>query len=373
VIIAMKGLIDSTLREGSQTFGLAFTPAHKREIFAGLCRVGIEEIEIGVATPLDDGLPELMEFCRSHGRHTRLALWSRCRSDDIRFAATIAPDVLALSTPVSDLHIKKKLGRDRAWALAAVKTAVAEARSLGFRVISLGLEDGTRADRSFLKIMIKTAIDAGVDRLRLADTVGIAAPLEIADLVQGIKAMGPVEVGVHAHNDFGLATANSLAALDAGAEWADVTVLGLGERSGNARLEELAGYLTLRRGRGYRLDSMVELAKTVAAMSGRTISPHAPVIGERIFYCETGLHLQGLQKDAATYEPFPPESVGARRRLSFGGKIGRKEIVNCLQSMKINTAEFDINAVARNARRKAAEIGRPLLENELAAIVDCQF
>jgi len=365
----MKGLIDSTLREGSQTFGLAFSLAQKKEIFGGLCRVGVEEIEIGLATPFDEDLPELIGFCRRHDVRRRLALWCRCCREDILFAASLKPDVLSLSIPVSDLHIEKKFGRDREWALSAARAAIAEARHLDFKAVSLGLEDATRADRSFLNKVIKTAIDAGVDRLRLADTVGVATPLEIAYLVKSIKDISPVEVGVHAHNDFGLATANSLTALDAGAEWADVTVLGLGERAGNAHLEELAGYLVSRRDRSYRLESIAGLAAGVAAISGRAISPHAPVIGDRIFYCETGLHLQGLQKDAATYEPFPPESVGARRILQYGSKIGKKEILDCLRGVKITAADFNPDKVTRIARRKAKDIGRPLKREELLAAI----
>ena len=210
-----QGLIDSTLREGGQAYGIAFSLAQKKEIFAGLCRVGIEEIEVGLATPLDDDLPELISFCREHDIERRLGLWCRCRRDDIHFAAFLAPDVLSLSIPVSDLHIEMKFGRDRELALAAAKSAVLAARRLGFKEISLGLEDATRADHSFLMKMAQEAIMAGVDRLRLADTVGIASPLEIVRLVQGIKSLGPVAVGVHMHNDFGLATANSLAALEA--------------------------------------------------------------------------------------------------------------------------------------------------------------
>jgi len=119
--------------------------------------------------------------------------------------------------------------------------------------------------------MAGEAINTGVDRLRLADTVGVATPSEIAELVRSIQVVGSVEIGVHMHNDFGMATANSLAPLDAGADWADVTVLGLGERAGNARLEELAGYLALKRGRRYRLESIIKLAKTVSAISNKAI------------------------------------------------------------------------------------------------------
>jgi len=365
----MKGLIDSTLREGSQTFGLAFTLNQKKEIFSGLCQAGIEEIEIGLATKLDEDLPQLVEFCRSTGAANRLALWSRCRLEDILYAHTLQPDVLSLSIPVSDIHIEKKLGRDRKWVLKTVASSIQRARQLGFNEISLGLEDATRADRTFLENIAQTAIAGGVDRVRLADTVGIASPGEFGGLVRSMKALGPVAVGVHAHNDFGMATANSLAALDAGAEWADVTILGLGERAGNACLEELAAYLVLKRDSRYKLQQIVELAKRVAAMSGRTIEPHSPVVGEGIFYCETGLHLQGLQRDAATYEPFSPELVGARRKLQYGAKIGRKEILACMRNMKISTADFNLDEAARSARRMTAATGRLVEGEELASLI----
>ena len=369
----MKGLIDSTLREGSQTFGLAFSLTQKKEIFSGLCAVGIEEIEVGLATPLDEDLPPLMEYCRAHDAGRRLALWCRCRREDILFARSLRPDVLSLSIPVSDIHIEKKLGRDRKWVDEAASASIRKARQLGFKFVSLGLEDATRADHDFLERIVKKAIAAGVDRVRLADTVGIANPIEFADLVQNIKSLGPVEVGVHTHNDFGMATANSLAALDAGADWADVTILGLGERAGNARLEELASYLTLQRKKSYKLEALKGLSKKVAQMSGRVIEPQKPIVGEKIFYCETGLHLQGLKKDTSTYEPFAPEIVGASRKLQFGGKVGRKEILSCLGGIKINPANFNLDEVVLGVRRKAAAMGRPLKRREILSIIAAVF
>jgi len=207
----------------------------------------------------------------------------------------------------------------------------------------------------------------------LADTVGIANPLKFASLVQYVKSLGPVEVGVHAHNDFGMATTNSLAALDAGADWADATILGLGERAGNARLEELASYFTLQREKGYKLATLKDLAVKVAHMSGRQIEPHKPIIGERIFYCETGLHFQGLNKDTSTYELFSPETVGAKRKLQFGSKIGRKEILNCLGGMKVNRADFNLDELVRSVRRKAEAIGRPLKKIELLSMLTSMF
>lgn len=365
----MKGLIDSTLREGTQTFGLTFSLAQKMEILTDLCSVGIEEIEIGIATKLDKNLPQLVKYCRSIGSGNRLALWCRCRNEDILFAHALQPDVLSLSIPVSDIHIKKKLRSDRKLIIETAELSIRKARQLGFKYISLGLEDATRADLGFLKKIVKKAIASRVDRIRLADTVGIANPIEFAGLVATIKSLGPVEVGVHAHNDFGMATANSLAALDAGGDWADVTILGLGERAGNARLEELASYFTLQREKGYKLATLKNLAVKVAHMFGRKIDPHKPIIGEKIFYCETGLHLQGLKKDTSTYEPYPPEMVGARRKLQYGSKIGRKEVYNCLRGMKVNPANFNLDEMVQFIWRRAKLIGRPLKRKELQFIL----
>ena len=365
----MKGLIDSTLREGSQTFGMALSMASKKAIFVDLCLAGIEEIEIGLATPMDSYLPELMAFCRHHDPGRSIGLWCRCRREDIFYAAELKPDVLSLSIPVSDLHIEKKFNRDKLWVLGAAKSSIYYAKQLGFKKVSLGLEDSTRADRSFLIKMAEMAIKAGVDRLRLADTVGIASPHEIAGLVKEVKGIGFVEVGVHMHNDFGMATANSLASLDAGAEWADVTVLGLGERAGNARLEELASYLTLHRKKAYKLETLKGLARKVAHISGRAVDPHSPIIGERIFYCETGLHLQGLIKDSATYEPFSPSVVGATRKLQYGSKIGRKEVQSYLREMKKQAANINLDEIATTVRKKAEVVGRPLHRSEILSVI----
>ena len=352
---------------------MAFSLAQKKEIFTALCSVGVEEIELGIATGFDADLPQLITFCRSAASGSRLALWSRCRLEDITLAHSLQPDVLSLSIPVSDIHIKKKLGCTRAWVLETAGKSIAKARQLGFKVVSLGLEDATRAEQEFLNKIIAAAIKAGADRIRLADTVGVANPGKIAELVKCVKNIGPVEVGVHAHNDFGMATANSLAALDAGADWADVTILGLGERAGNARHEELAGYLALQGRRDVELRMLADLARKVAAMSGRIIEPHKPIVGENIFCCESGLHLQGLRQDTSTYEPFAPDAVGARRKLRFGGKIGRKDIKNCFAEIKKQAANIDIDDIVLRVRNKAAAKGRPLKRRELLTLVSSAF
>lgn len=346
----MKGLIDSTLREGQQQVGILFDPQQKKEIFKGLCRIGIEEIELGVVSRYDQTLAELFQWCRGRNSGKRLAVWSRCVAEDIRAAVDLAPDVISLSIPVSDLHIHKKLERDRQWVLYTLRKCLPLARQLGFPYISVGLEDATRAEPEFLDEVFALIAGLGADRIRLADTVGIADPQLMEQLTQRALHVSSLEIGVHTHNDFGMATANALSALKAGAQWADATVLGLGERAGNARLEELAAFLTLRESATYKLRSLTELAHETALMCDRAICPDRPLLGERIFACETGLHLQGLLRDPASYEPFPPESIGAARDLRLGAKIGKKLIKDRLAAKGRMVPEPQLEELVQNIR-----------------------
>ncbi|MFA6498033.1 MAG: pyruvate carboxyltransferase [Desulfurivibrionaceae bacterium] len=359
----VRGLVDSTLREGSQTVGVAFTLEQKVAIAHHLVGIGIEEVEVGVASPLDRELPALVERCRREAGLSRLGLWCRCREEDIACALRLAPEVLSLSVPVSDLHIAVKLGLDRAAVIRLMAKMVARARA-AVPYVSLGLEDATRAAPAFLREIVAVACENGVDRIRIADTVGVATPGSIVTLVRALRTF-KVEIGVHMHNDFGMATANAIAALEAGAHWADVTVLGLGERAGNSRLEEVAGYLALQGGRPYATTLLPDLARLAADCSGRKIEPHQPVIGAGIFACETGLHLAGLAKDPRTYEPYEPILVGARRQLSYGAKVGRQGVAERLRQLGLHCQEAQLGRLADSFRAQCLALGRPLHDREL--------
>lgn len=365
----MRGLIDSTLREGSQMVGVNFTLADKLALLGGLEEIGVEELEIGVATRYDHDLPELLRYCRGNNFQARTALWCRCLPEDIACAAALKPAVLSLSIPGSDLHIRKKLNKSRQWVLEAVSCGVHQARGAGLGYISLGIEDATRSDATFLEKIVATALAAGASRVRLADTVGVATPATLADQVAKLKEKFAIEIGVHCHNDFGMATANSLAALEAGADYADVTILGIGERAGNARLEEVSGFLALRDGRPYNTAALRPPAELLATLLGWQINPARPVIGARIFHCESGLHLQGLRKDASTYEPYAPEMVGRERQLLLGAKIGRREIEDCLVALGISLPCSQIKKLVCEVRRQVGKYGRPLPDKEFHAIL----
>ncbi|MDD5759742.1 MAG: pyruvate carboxyltransferase [Desulfobulbaceae bacterium] len=365
----MLGLIDSTLREGSQTSGVFFSLKQKMAIASAVAAIGIEELELGVATCQDPDLPALVAACRELKHRPRLALWCRCRAEDIELAASLKPDILSLSLPASDLHIRKRLNKTRRWVLAHLQESVQLAKASGIKKISLGIEDSSRANRQFLNELIAEAVSVGVGRIRFADTVGIMTPNETSDLIRFYKQRYPtLELAFHGHNDFGLATANALSALEAGADWVDVTVLGLGERAGCARLEELVGMLTLVKSqKKYAVDQLSMLCTLVAESAGRSIEGNHPLVGSAIFTCESGLHVHGLLADPASYEPFPPELVRSKRTVLLGAKSGGKAVDGYCARLGISPGS-SLPALVSMVRQRATELGRPLLDSEIRCL-----
>ena len=357
VLFAKQGMnhphiIDTTLREGAQAPGVTFTPAVKLAIVAWLKKAGVDEIELGTASPLHGWLPELTEKARAiAGGRCRLALWCRCKDEDIAFAAACRPDLLSLSLPASDRHLAERLRKDRSWARQTLARSIRLALSLGITHISVGLEDASRAELGFVIELATIAAASGAERVRLADTVGICSPGSIATLVQAVTGAVSLPVGVHCHNDFGMATANSIAALEAGATSLDATVLGLGERAGCCRLEEAAGYLALVQGnRRYKPEHLPALCRCVAEAAGRSIAASHPIVGAEIFTCESGLHQHGLSVCPETYEPYAPERVGSKRSLRFGSKTGFRAVALQLAKHGLHLEEHEIRQLTRQVR-----------------------
>lgn len=363
-------IIDTTLREGEQTPGVSFSLEEKKNIIKGLSRIRVAEVELGISSSLIEYIDELVVYCRSHFPELSVSLWSRCRVDDVSYAATLKPDIISLSIPVSDIHLESRLGKNREWARDRLSESIDLARGLGLRV-SVGFEDATRADVRFLVEMALIACRHGVERIRLADTVGIASPDRLSRLVRRVKKIdSKCEVAIHTHNDFGMATANAVAALEAGATWADATILGIGERAGCARLEELVGYLTMQtKGCDMSIRHLKEISTYVASIISMAVSPARPIIGDRIFTCETGLHIQGLQKNPKTYDPYPPENVGAERRLMFGAKSGCRAVSMRLSELGYRVETDQILPHIRSIRARADASGTSLTDEELIASV----
>jgi homocitrate synthase NifV len=224
-------IVDTTLRDGEQTPGAAFAPEEKARAALLLDRAGVYQIEAG--TPAI-GKQEKDAICRILDRRvgTRIAVWNRLSEADIRHSFDCRPDVIHISAPVSDAHIRTKLKKNRAWLKKRLMECAEFALSTGCKV-SVGYEDASRADLSFIESLTQPLEELGVESIRVADTVGVLTPSRAGEIIRGIRSFTRMKVGFHAHNDLGMAVANSLAAARAGAEFIDTTLFGLGERAGN--------------------------------------------------------------------------------------------------------------------------------------------
>ncbi|MEW5804116.1 MAG: homoaconitate hydratase [bacterium] len=369
----MKGIIDTTLREGEQSAHVYFNLAEKLHIIGLLDRVGIDEIEAGVAV-MNPETRELFRQVRElfgQGRDRSItplfSLWCRCQASDIDETLNLSPDILSMSIPVSDIHIKKKLGRNRSWVLARVSDSIKQAKDTAPSCyLSLGLEDASRADFAFVEEVCSRAQEEGINRIRFADTVGIMDPLTMVSTITRLKAFFKVDLGVHTHNDFGMATANAVSALASGADFVDVTVNGIGERAGNAALEEVITFMAKRKGVDtYDLKPLRFLSDYVARASGSDIPPRKPIVGKDIFTCESGIHLDGLMKHPSTYEPYDPAEVCMERTFLVSKKAGKSALRHKLESLGLKTEGHLLVELLTKVKDESSRLKTDLTDEEL--------
>jgi len=334
--------LDTTLRDGEQRPGVSFTRQDKIDLARALDAWGVGTIEAGIPA-MGRAERATLEALHGLGLGAEILVWNRLTDADLDLCLAAGYPSLHFSVPTSDIMLSGKLGRDRAWVLQQIDRVVGRAVAAG-RAVSLGAEDASRTDPVFLATVFQRAAQAGARRVRYADTLGLLTPDRTTrEIGLAVWAL-PIPLDFHGHNDFGLATANTVAAYDAGAKVLSCSLLGLGERAGNAALEEVAGVLSfLRNGGvpGQGFEALAALCRLAADRSGLPVPPHKALVGEAVFSHESGIHVDGLLKDSRTYEAWPPETFGGRRRLRFGkhsGPAALKHLAS-LAGVDLNDAE----------------------------------
>jgi len=358
------------LRDGEQTPGVSLTPEKKLRIARQLDELGVDAIEAGFAAA-SEGELEAVKLIAKEGLRAQIFSFARGVKTDIDAVIDSGANAIFLVIPASDIHLQHKLKKTREDVLRLTSDCTQYAKDHGLTV-EFGAEDATRSHQAFLKEIIATSVSAGADIVSPCDTVGILTPERaytfFSDLIRDFPQ---VSFSAHCHDDFGMAVANSVASLKAGVKEVHGTINGLGERAGNAALEEIVVALKLLYNveTSVKLDLLYDTSMLVSRLAGIPVQPNKAITGENAFVHESGIHTHAILNQPLTYEPIPPEIVGRTRRLAAGKHAGSRGLRASLNEMGLNPNEEQLKEVFSRVKT-LGDKGKRLTDADLQAIAE---
>ena len=333
-------LLDSTMREGEQSPGTTFSLRQRLQLAWMLDYVGVDGIEISpiVSRDHEDSCRKIMKA----GLNATIVIHIRSLRQDVDVALGCDPTWIAMYHSVSDIHLEHKLRISRETALERAVDVVEYAKSHGLK-IRFTMEDASRADPAFLQKMCKAVAKAGVDRISIPDTLGVLRPNGMYNLIKNVRESVETPLDLHCHNDLGLALANSLAGIEAGASQIHVTVDGLGERVGITSIAEVVIALNILYGLRLNIkqEMLKELSDVVSNYTGVRTPVNMPIVGENAYKHKAGTHIAAMIRNSSAYELIPPKSVGNKRRIIFGELSGKNGAAYLLKVLGLNPSLED--------------------------------
>lgn len=348
-------LEDTTLRDGEQAPGVAFSKEAKIKIYRSLVNAGVKWLEAGIPAMGGEEL-ETVKIIRDLAKDdgvTTIA-WNRGVTEDVKQSLDLGFNAVHIGLPTSNMHLTNSINKSRDWLIRQATDLIKLAKDRG-AFVSISAEDVGRTEIDFLQQYATAISEAGADRLRLSDTVGILTPEKYANIIKSVKNVSDIDLQCHAHNDFGLAVANTLAGLNAGARYFHVTVNAIGERAGMPDLAQVTLALLKFYGvdLGIKTDRLIELSELVAFYSRTSIHPWQPVVGKNVFAHESGIHANGTIKCGEAFEPFSPEVVSGKRKIVIGKHSGRNAIKHVLEAAGVQVNESKLADCLNKVREKS--------------------